>query len=299
MNKRCLIVLINYKSAKHTTSCLESLKNVTYKNFEIYLIDNNSGGEDVRILEDFISNYPLRVHFIVNEENLGFAKAANMGFRFALDRDFDYVLLLNNDTTVEPDFLEKLIDSAESEKDVGIVSGKILFKDGKTVFSLGGEISFLKNVGHLLHYRRSVDEVSHIREDFYCSFVSGCLMLVKREVIEDVGFLDGSFFMYIEDVDFCYRVLSRGWKIRVNPKSVIYHTEGASSSSEFSAYWGSLNRLRFIYKHFNGLDRLKKLSLYILSKPVLYAKLRNLSVIKADLKGVFDFYSALSKNGFG
>ncbi len=293
MSGGCLIVLINYKSAGYTVSCLKSLERISYKNFVVYLIDNNSGKEDIKELSRYLETSPLRVELVLNSENVGFAKAANMGMRHAIKEGFDYVLLLNNDTLVEPDFLEKLIETAESEERVGIVSGKVLFRDGRRIFSLGGSISFLRNIGHLHYYRRPVHEASHIERDFYCTFVSGCLMLIKVELLKDVGLLDEDFFMYIEDVDFCYRALKRDWKIKVNPKAVIYHAEGASSTSEFAAYWASLNRLRFLHKNFKGLDRALKVFAYMLTRPLYYLRIRDLKVIKADIKGAVDFYRSV------
>ena len=290
MKGRCLIVLINYKSAGYTVACLKSLEKVSYKNFSVYLIDNDSGEEDIKELERYLETSPLKVELVVNHQNVGFAKAANMGMRHAIKEGFDYVLLLNNDTLVEPDFLEKLIETAESDERVGIVSGKVLFRDGRRIFSLGGSISVLRNVGHLHFYRRAVHEASHIKDEFYCTFVSGCLMLIKVELLRDIGLFDEDFFMYIEDVDFCHRALKRDWKIKVNPKAVIYHAEGASSTSEFAAYWASLNRLRFLHKNFKGLDRALKVSAYMLTRPLYYLKVRNRKVIKADIKGAIDFY---------
>ena len=124
---RVSVVILNLNGLEHTLECLESLKKITYPNYDVIVVDNASNGDDVKILREKSGDY---VHIIENDKNYGFAEGSNIGMRYAL-RTFcpAYLLLLNNDTVVAPDFLDELVKVAESSDEIGIVGPKIYYYD--------------------------------------------------------------------------------------------------------------------------------------------------------------------------
>lgn len=285
-----LIILVNYNSYHETIECIQSLQSSKYKNIDIYILDNASQNDSVERITAFIEKFELTEHISLdkNSINIGFGGGVNQGIKYALRNGHDYVLLLNNDTIVSPDFLSKLMETVTKDESTGIVGGKILYYKSDKIYSAGGEISYVRNIGHLKFYNRQNNSL--LTGEIDSTFVSGCLMLIRSSLIKDIGFFDEDYFMYVEDVDFCYRALKKGWKIKTNLDSTIWHKEGDSSNPEFSAYWGSKNRLKFIFKNLRRSERLKALILHFLSKPILYFKLKKKRLIEADIKGIIDFF---------
>src|SRR3989344_1344952 len=148
-NKKVFIIIINFNGWPDTKECLESLSRVEYDNFEVVLIDNASK-DDYGLRT---TDYGLKIHEIRNKENLGFAGANNQGIKLALANNANYVLLLNNDTMVEPDFLSKLVEEAEDDESTGIVGPLICFYDDHNkIWSAGGKISNHSTKGELIAY---------------------------------------------------------------------------------------------------------------------------------------------------
>lgn len=241
------ICLVNYNGYKDTIECIESLKNITYKNYKITIVDNNSTDNSYEILNKLYKNHKI----IKNDSNGGFSVANNIAIRHAIKNGAEYVLLINNDTIVKPEFLNELLKSFQKIKDVGIVGGKIYHYDNKELIDhAGGFIDLVKyTTGHY-----GLNKMDHKKYNFEkeVEFISGCLMLIKREVFEKVGFLPEEYFMYYEDTDFCLSVKEKGYKLIYNPKGIIYH-KGAKSSggaeSVFYVEWSTRNRIVFMNKY--------------------------------------------------
>lgn len=233
INEKVAIIIVNYNNCFDTTQCLDSLKEIDYNYHEIYIVDNNSTNDSVLKLDRYISNYPKKIHFIKSNKNLGFAGGNNLAIRKALESDFDYFLLLNNDTVVEKDFLSEMLSIADRDDNIGIIGPKIrYFHNPQLIWYAGGYIDWFRFSG--VHYGlNEIDrgQYDQIRE---VSFITGCCMLIKREVIEKVGLLCEDYFLYNEDLDYCVRVMDSGYKLIYNPKSVIYHKVGQSSGGEKS-----------------------------------------------------------------
>lgn len=158
--------------------------------------------------------------------NLGFAEGSNVGIRYALASraGFEYICLLNNDTVVEPDFLTHLVQCAEEDHKIGIVGGKVLFYDDPSrIWYGGGYVSLWgRGPGYVSKYygRKNSECAQYPRS---VTFVTGCLMLVRRNVFKECGLLDPYMFFGGEDADFCLRALRKGFKIKYEPNAVIYH----------------------------------------------------------------------------
>lgn len=241
------IIILNWNGKHHLSECLDSLSFLDYPNYEIVLVDNDSQDGSVPFVK---LNYP-HVHIIQNDRNLGFSEGNNVGIRYALSQGAEYIILLNNDTRVEPDFITHLIQRGEEKKEVGVLGGKVLmFYNPHTVNSTGVNLNQFA-YGWDRDFGEEVHSVN--REPGEVLAVTGSLMAIKREVFKKIGFLDPKFFAYFEDVDFCIRVWKHtDFKIEYVPQAVIYHKFSASVPGESSLkrYLMLKNQYRIFFKHF-------------------------------------------------
>ena len=288
--KKVAIIILNYKNSKDTIECVESLEKIKYKNFEIIIVDNDSRDESIKTLRSYFKD-----KYIVLESNKngGFAYGNNVGIKYALDNGADYILLINNDTTVEKNFLDVLVETAEKDKNIGITTGLIMnYYDRNKIWYNGGEIDWNKFYGYHLNERGNFSTVEEIKE---ITFATGCLMLIKKEVFETVGLLPEEYFMYYEDVDFCVMVKNNGYKIIYNSKSKIYHKVSASSGEEespFAIEWNTRNRMKF-YKKYKDLGSNKIKGVFPiffyttrLLKCTKYLKEKRIDKIKSLRRGI-------------
>ncbi|GAA0083796.1 glycosyltransferase family 2 protein [Clostridium sp. CTA-7] len=259
------IILVNYNGVEDTIECIKSLNKIKYDNYKIVIVDNNSNKKDVEILSKQ-SGFKL----FTLEENIGFAGGNNVGIEFAMKNKADYVLLLNNDTVVEGDFLCKLVETVESDKNIGAVGGKIFYFDNKEVLWYAGA-KINKFNGKTKH--EGVDEVDSEKYSIQkeTDYITGCMMLVSRDVLEKVGMMDDSYFLYYEETDWNVRIRHAGYKLIYNPESIIYHKISKSTKSlnyimvcyyDRNSYYfimnnfGIINRIyMFIYKRLNLLTK--------------------------------------------
>ncbi len=228
------IVILNWNGKKDTKECLNSLKQITYSNYEIILVDNGSVDGSVEMLEKEHQEIVL----IKNKENLGFTGGNNVGIKKALEHNADYVLLLNNDTTVEQDFLEKMVGVAEQDASIGIVGPKIYYYSlPYIIWSAGGKyIHFLGKARTNGINKTDSPEYNVQRE---VSWVTGCAMMIKREVFEKIGLLEEQYFSNYEDLDFCISAERARYTIYYAPEAVIYH--------KVARDWGGLDNPLYIY----------------------------------------------------
>lgn len=213
------VIIVNWNGGKVFKECLQSLSWIDYPNWELIVVDNSS--EDGS--EKFSSSFAQTCNFklIVNRANLGFAEANNQGYEKTSGK---YVLLLNNDTKVRPDFLTKLVLKMESDSVLGVIQPKILIMDKPQYLDNAG--SFLTRIGFLHHWgfmKKDTLEFDQEREVFSAK---GACMLIRKKVIDQVGFFDKDYFAYFEESDFCWRVWLAGYKVLFYPQAVIYHKVG-------------------------------------------------------------------------
>ncbi|KLU73192.1 MAG: hypothetical protein RHS_1005 [Robinsoniella sp. RHS] len=245
-NDKVSIILVNYNGNNDTLECVKSLKQIAYTNYEIIVVDNASANVDY-----IKSELNESVIFLQAEKNLGFAGGNNLGISYALDNGAEYVVLLNNDTTVDKNFISDMVFSSKKNKDNGIVTGKILFHSKPDyIWYAGGEMNL--NKAKIRHFGiRTKDK--KIIEEKYVNFATGCLMLIPKNVIETVGYLDDQYFMYCEDAEFCVRLKKNGYSIIYNSEAVIYHKVSASSGgagSKLSQYYRTRNEL-YLVSHYS------------------------------------------------
>jgi len=232
------IIVLNYNGRNVIKKCLSSVFKIDYPNFEVILVDNNSKDGSFEIAKANFS----RAIFIKNEENLGFSTGCNVGIKFALERMADYVMLLNNDTEVEKDFLTKLIAVGEGDKQIGILSPVIFNSANKQIWFSGGKINWLK--------MKSIHSNQIKTEDFYSSnFITGCAMLIKSRVLKEIGLLDENYFLYWEDADLSLRSKKAGFKNVVVTASWVYHSEESAKNKNEKIYWLVISGLIFFKKN--------------------------------------------------
>lgn len=232
------IIIVNYNTYALTKQTIESVikKEHTFT-YEIILVDNASSDSSIEKLQkDF--NYLIKkqtLQVFINKDNLGFAKANNIGIRASKG---DYVLLLNSDTVIKNDCLEKCISEIESDDNIGALGCKVILPDGKLDHACKRGFPTPKaSLYYLLklHKKDSLKygqyDALHLGEDEIgeVDCLMGAFMLMPKTVLNKVGLLDEDFFMYGEDIDLCYRIKESGYKILYYPKSKITHYKGGSS----------------------------------------------------------------------
>jgi GT2 family glycosyltransferase len=238
-----LIIVLCYNGVTLTLDCLESLRRLEYTSVDILIVDNASHDDTPATVR---ARFP-EVIVIESGANLGFAAGNNVGLRYALEQGYDYALLLNNDTEVAPDFLNRLVQTAEADSTIGAIGPMIYYHDrSNVIWSAGGVINWrrgnsaMRGIGEqdLGQYRAgNVD------------FVSGCALLCKRAVLERAGLLDERFFMYYEETEWCVRAARLGFRIVHLPAARIWHKIpfDARADQPYVAYYMTRNRLLFLH----------------------------------------------------
>lgn len=232
-NPKVSIIIVNWNGWQDTLECLDSLKKITYPNYEAIIVDNGSTNESVEKIKNWINSNGSAISYklLANDCNAGFAGGNNVGIKQALENGADYVLLLNNDTTVAPDFLDKLVEAGESGAKCGIVGPKIYFESDKNRIWFGGGYFSWFGGGRHLEYD-AIDENPNDKKTKEVDYMTGCCFLIKREAVEKIGLLDEDFFLYYEDTEWSLRARGLGYKIIYVPSSHIWHKVSRSTKPE-------------------------------------------------------------------
>jgi GT2 family glycosyltransferase len=239
------IVILNWNGYQDTLVCLKSLERLTYPRAEIIVVDNGSADDSERLIR---KAYP-KVNLIQTGQNLGFAGGNNVGIRAALELGAQYIMLLNNDTVVEKNFLEPLVWHLEKNKSAGAVQPKLMRDNQEGVVdSLGQEICrFIAR--DIAYGQKENGEILEPKEIFGpCAAAA----LFRKEVFEKVGLLDPRFFMVFEDVDFSWRMREKGYSSWLIPNSVVFHKRGVSggTTNEKVSFHAAKNKLFLKIKYY-------------------------------------------------
>lgn len=266
------IVLLNWNQPDLTIATIKSLQNISHNsyNYKIVVVDNGSTNKNILIIKKFINSLKTRLparqvencELITNQTNLGYAAGNNVGIDYAINNDFDYVLIANNDIRVDPGFLEILIHKIK-QNPKSIIAPKIYFEKGcefhhdryqphelgRVIWALGGNIDWSNIYGT----NNGIDIVDHGQLDSKFTkpdFVSGCCFLTPISLFKDIGKFDENYYLYMEDVDLSLRAKRANYSLIVNPKSVIWHINSgtAIASSNIQDYFITRNRLLFAHK---------------------------------------------------
>jgi GT2 family glycosyltransferase len=233
MKIKVCIIILNWNGREFLKNCLNSIKkNVSFKNYKVIVVDNGSKDGS----QNMIKKRFKEVDLIENKKNNGFSGGNNQGMKHALKKyDPCYVYLLNNDTLVEKNWLEEAIKCAESKKEIGIVGSKQLTFDRRPAISAG----WIRLLGIKYYYGNQEKEVN---------WVSGAGFLIKKEVLEKIGFLDEIYNpVYYEETDLEKRAILAGFKVIHCPKSIFLHKGGVDVKSNKIPDKALFYRNRLIY----------------------------------------------------
>lgn len=298
------VVLLNFNGKADTLECVRSLARLTYPAWNLYAVDN---GSTERIVDEVKALLPGAC-VVENARNLGFTGGNNVGCRRALDDGAEYVLLLNNDTVVDPGFLEPLL-RAMDDPSVGMATPKIYFYGQDRVFwAYGASVDRLTGRSpHLGVYDADRGQFDSVRE---VDRITGCAMFVRRSVFERIGFLDDRFFIYCEELDWCLRARRAGYRLHVVKDSVIWHKghrDSGRAGRPFIVYLQTRNHLLMLRKNSNyfrwgggpaiwyaGLAGLKEMARHF-GRWLVARESRSLECGRAVVRGWVDF----ARNRFG
>lgn len=249
------VIIVNFNGWKDTIECIESLNSLRLPYLSIIVVDNNSNDDESRqILKSESSE--KRFELILSKYNGGFSYGNNLGIRLALAKNADFVLLINNDTIVEEDFITPLIEFLKKNINCGAISPRInFFYDKKKIWYDGGD--FNKFICKAKHFRFEKVEA---KSRGYCktNYLTGCCILLPKKVIDDVGLLDERFFLYGEDTEYCLRIKKMGYSLFWDSDCVIYHKVSASTGryTKQTLYYQVRNNLIIGEMYQNLIQRL-------------------------------------------
>lgn len=253
-------VILNWNGRERLINCLRSVEKVKYSNKEIIVINNGSNDDS----HEFVKKYFPGVKLTNLKKNIGYAGGKNLGVKKSKGK---YILCLDNDTLVTPEFLSPLVEDLEKDKTVGIVQPQIRSMIYKNLLDSVG--SFLTFNGFLYHYGYMKPYSKKIYKNplFAYSIKGACFLMAKKDY-QELGGLDASFLSYIEETDLCHRLWLSGKKVLYDPRGVIYHWGGGDtltmSNSNSSFFRTFRNRYYSYIKNFSSLELVKILPIYFL-----------------------------------
>jgi len=228
--RKVFVIILNWNGREVLGPCLDSLMRVTDPPLEIIVVDNGSTDSSQEIVpRDFPG-----VDLIENGQNLLFAAGNNRGIEAALDRGAEFILLLNNDTEVDPSFASEML-AAFDDSAVGVAGPRIYYHDDpERIWYGGGGFNRLTGVPFHCGLRRMDGSFADMPGT--TGWVTGCTLMARREVYEQIGGLDPSFTIYCEDVDFCLRTAEAGWSLRYVPSAKVWHKVSSSSGGGMTPF---------------------------------------------------------------
>jgi len=301
MNKRpdkIIIILLNWNGKKDTLECLASLQKVEYPNFLTIVVDNGSTDDSVPALRAAYPNLPI----LETQANLGFAGGNNVGIEWALRHHAQWILLLNNDTTVAPDFLNAFLLAAKEQPKAKILGAKIYRSSDPTrIDHCGGfwnpKIAEFESPasGHL-------DDPYAFTEMKPVDYVCGAALFMHRSVPEAIGLLEPRYFLFWEETDFCFRARKAGLEVWTAPSAKIWHKVSSSFTGgkpHMHYFWW---RSRLLWIERNCTSEEKQLLYRTVIYPELWKSLRHYLIktlfgrkektkrLKAGLMGALDYF---------
>lgn len=297
-NPKVSTIVLNWNGKEDTVECIESLKKITYPNNEVIVVDNASTDGSVQYIRE---KYP-EITLIENENNLGYSEGNNVGIRYAMKNSSEYILILNNDTIVDSNFLEALVDVAEYNEKSGILGPKTYYANpSNMIYYAGGKINWY--TGQPKHIGQKKIDQNQFNQIINVDFIAGSCMLIKKEVIEKIGFLPNDYFLLWEDIDYSVNAKRNGYELIYVPNSKIWHKESVSIKKikSYRIFYSARNRMIFHKKYATRLQYISSTIYFILYQLPLSCffyiiKNRNLNVISYSLKGIIQGVSYKKTN---
>lgn len=281
------VIIVNYNGYKWLNDCLSSLTKQTYNNFEIIFVDNNSSDNSISFVK---SRFP-KVKIVKSDVNLGFAGGNNLGYKKSKG---DYIVLLNNDTHVEKNYLKNLVKAFNENEKIAVVQSKIILMDKNELDTCGG---FWTSTSFLYYYGNYKDPSLPIyNKPFPVFTVKAASVMIKKEIIEKAGLFDEDFWSYYEETDFCHRVWLAGYECWYWPNAVCHHAMGGTSLVNFDKsyiqFHNFKNKLLSMLKNFDLISLLRIIPTFIL----LNIMISFYWLIKGKMKYFFSIYKAFYWN---
>ena len=269
---RVAILILNWNGMRDTLETLKSVQRLQYDNFEVVLVDNGSTDGS---REAIATAFPT-VRLIAPPTNLGVAGGRNLGIEAILRQpDVDYVLFLDNDVTLEPSLLDKLVAAAKRDATLGIVGPIIYYhSDPRRIWSAGSRFIFRETIcGLRLKNHLVTQELTEGIE--YVDALPGCCMLVNRRVFETIGYFNPHYFMACDDSEFCYRAAKGGFRGGVVSQARLWHKVSASTGGGYTlgrAYFTGRSTILFLKAHGRAWHWVSTLTCVVLSLPLAYLR---------------------------
>lgn len=282
--KNTSIILVNYNNYEDTIECIDSLFIASIPFSSIIVVDNNSQNNSVEQIKDKFK----KIHLIESSKNLGFSGGNNLGIKNALERNSEFIILLNNDTIVEKNSIKILIKEMQSNITIEIATGLIKYYPEKDkVWYNGGKL--IVSRGLAIHYDYGTNSNTlQSNKKRKIDFVSGCYLCLRSSVIDKLGLLSEDYFLYLEDIDYSARAKKQGINIGYFPESVIYHkSNGEKVLSENQLYYSIRNRKLLIKKQFSILASIY-FSTVIFVKRIIWFLLGN-KYLKVSTEALSDY----------
>ena len=277
------IILLNWHGWQDTIACLDSLASLEYTNYRVLVVDNGSMDDSVTRIRAAHPDVPI----METGRNLGFSGGCNVGVRRALEEGTDYIRLLNNDTTVDPQALSAMVAVAEADPRVGAIGSVLYYLDNPKDIQAwgGGRVCFWS--GRTRHHLGPVPNAR-------LHYLTAASILLRRRALEEVGLLDeNTFYMYWEDTDFSFRLRKAGWRLAVADQSIVLHREHAATGkgSPLLDYYFNESAVRF-FRRYASIPAWP-ISIGVLGRLAKRVLRRNSRGAAATLRGA---YAGLRKN---
>lgn len=248
-------IIVNYNGWKDTYECVDSLRNLNLTHLNIVVVDNKSiDGESIEMLN--MKKKAGEIELILSPVNGGFSHGNNIGIRYALKNEADYIILINNDTIVADDFISPLIEILNRNQNCGAISPRINFYyDKNKIWYDGG--TFNKLICRARHYRFEEYQTTS-KGCLSTNFITGCCIILPAKVINDVGLFDERFFLYGEDTEYSLRLKKAGYELAWDADYVLYHKVSSSTGrfSKRTQYYQIRNNLIIGNMYQNMFERL-------------------------------------------
>lgn len=246
------IVTVLYNSESVLDDFFRTLDKQSYKDFTLYIVDNASTDNGLSKSHELASTVSFKCIFIEEKKNWGIAKGNNIGIKAALYDGCEYILLSNNDVVLNCDDTIEILKKRIEDSDIDIITPKIKkYSNPSEIWAAGGEFRFFGT--KTKHIGANCQDDGRYDKELIINYTPTCFVLIKKNVISDIGLMDENFFVYFDDTDFIYRALKSGHRIVYTPVTEILHNESASTGkmSNFKIYQLSKNQIIYTQKNFS------------------------------------------------
>ncbi len=295
------VLLVNYNGKQYNDICIKSILG-SKAGFEIhvYIVDNASTDDSLAFLKRSWGDNS-KVHILETDENGGFAAGNNIAIREAATDGCEYIILLNNDTHIKPDTLSQLVECSR-EHGRCVTVPKILYDDEKDViWYAGGRFSSV--VGKAIHTGMNQTDDGRYDQEQTTEFATGCCICFPRKILDRLGEMDESYFLYYEDTEYSLRMKEYGIRIRYCPKAVVYHRVSAStkgSENPMCAYYIARNWLRCNLKYLRGGRKILFLIYFVMNRTVwclIWLIRGKRACVTKTIEGIRDFRAGRWRQG--